>query len=77
MSPLSSYMMYRSVDGGQLNLMSDSTADGDHKEASVDLSGWIWRDAGTAWGPFSVSFTAKSLSGVVLQTKTITIYLSK
>lgn len=74
---LSSYAMYWSVDGGQLNLMSDSTAGGDHKEASVDLSGWTWRDAGTAWGPFSVTFTAKASSGVILQTKTIAIYVAK
>jgi hypothetical protein len=66
--------MYWSVDGGQLNLMADNV---DHKEASVDLSGWTWRDAGTAWGPFSVSFVGKSSSGVTLQTKTITIYVSK
>jgi len=71
---LSSYVMYWSVDGGQLNLMTDNV---DHKEASVDLSGWNWRDAGTAWGPFSVSFIGKSPSGVTLQTKTITIYVSK
>jgi hypothetical protein len=70
-------VMYWNVDGGQLNLMSDSTAGGDHKEASVDLSGWTWRDAGTAWGPFSVSFIGKSPSGVTLQTETITIYVSK
>jgi endoglucanase len=74
---LFSYAMYWSVDGGQLNLMNDNTTGGDHKEASVDLSGWTWRDAGTAWGPFSVSFTGKSPSGVTLQTKTITIYVSK
>ncbi|HEY2231997.1 MAG TPA: glycoside hydrolase family 5 protein [Candidatus Angelobacter sp.] len=74
---LSSYVMYWSVDGGQLNLMSDNTTGGDHKEALVDLSGWTWRDAGTAWGPFSVSFFGKSPSGVTLQTKTITIYVSK
>jgi hypothetical protein len=52
---LSSYRMYWSVDGGQLNLMTDNTVGGDHKEASVDLSGWTWRDAGTAWG-HSLSF---------------------
>ena len=74
---LSSYLMYWSVDGGQLNIMSDNTAGGDHKEASVDLSGWKWRDAGFAWGPFSVMFKATSSSGVVLQTKTITIYVAK
>src|SRR5437588_7301722 len=71
---LSSYQMYWSVDGGQLNLMSDNV---DHKEASVDLSGWTWRDAGTNYGPFAVTFTAKNSSGTVLQQKTITIYRAK
>lgn len=71
---LSSYQMYWSVDGGQLNLMSDNV---DHKEASVDLSGWTWRDAGANYGPFAVTFTAKNSSGTVLQQKTITIYRAK
>lgn len=74
---LSSYRMYWSVDGGQVNLMSDNTVGGDHKEASVDLSGWTWRDAGTYWGPFSVSFTGQDLSGSTIQQKAITIYVSK
>jgi glycosyl hydrolase family 12 len=71
---LSSYQMYWSVDGGQLNLMSDNV---DHKEASVDLSGWTWRDAGTNYGPFAVTFTAKNSSGTILQQKTVTIYRAK
>jgi endoglucanase len=74
---LSSYAMYWSVDGGQLNQMSDSSVGGDHKEAIVDLSGWTWRDAGTAWGPFSVTFTGRTPTGTNLQTKTITIYVAK
>ena len=74
---LSSYNMFWSVDGGQLNSMSDSTAGGDHKEASVDLSGWTWRDAGDRWGPFSVSFIAKDLSGNLIQQKAVTIYVIK
>lgn len=74
---LSSYKMYWSVDRGQLNLMSDNTTGGDHKEASVDLSGWTWRDAGTNWGPFSVTFMAQDLSGATIKTQTTTIYVSK
>jgi hypothetical protein len=74
---LSAYRMFWSVDGGQLNSMSDSTAGGDHKEASVDLSGWTWRDAGDRWGPFSVSFIAKDLSGNLIQQKAVTIYVIK
>jgi hypothetical protein len=74
---LSSYKIYWSVDGGQLNLMSDNMTGGDHKEASVDLSGWNWRDAGANWGPFSVTFTAQDLSGTTIKTQTTTIYVSK
>jgi hypothetical protein len=71
---LSSYQMYWSVDGGQLNLMADNV---DHKEAQVDLTGWTWRDAGANYGPFAVTFTAKNLSGTVLQQNTINIYRAK
>ena len=60
---LSSYVMYWSVDGGQLNLMSDNTAGGDHKEASVDLSGWTWRDAGTAWSVLCQFYREVSFRG--------------
>ena len=74
---LSSYNMYWSVDGGQLNSMSDNSIGGDHKEASVDLSGWTWRDAGDRWGPFSVNFIAKDLSGNLIQQKAVTIYVIK
>jgi subtilisin family serine protease len=71
---LTTYQMYWSVDGGQLNFMSDAV---DHKEASVDLSGWTWRDAGANYGPFAVTFTAKNSSGIVLQQKTINIFRAK
>ena len=56
---LTCYQMYWAVDGGQFNRMSDNSAGEDHKEASVDLSGWTWRDAGDKFGPFSVNFIAK------------------
>jgi hypothetical protein len=69
--------MYWSVDGGQWNLMSDNTVGGDHKEAAVDLTGWTWRDAGTAWGPSSVNFIGQDLSGTTIQQKAIAIYISK
>lgn len=75
-STLSSYQMYWSVDGGQFNLMSDNTTNGD-KEFSVDLSGWTWRDAGNYYGPFAVTFTAEDLSGNIAQQKTIVIYRAK
>jgi hypothetical protein len=73
---LSSYQMFWSVDNGQFNLMSDNTTNGD-KEASVDLSGWTWRDAGNYYGPFAVTFTAEDLSGNIVQQKTIIIYRAK
>jgi len=67
----------KSVDGGQLNLMSDNTTGGDRKESSVDLTGWTWRDNGTTYGPFSVTFTAQDLSGFPVKSTTITIYRAK
>ena len=73
---LSSYQMYWSVDGGQFNLMSDNTTNGD-KEASVDLTGWTWRDAGNYYGPFAVTFTAENLGADIVQQKTIIIYRAK
>lgn len=75
--PLSAYNMYWNVDGGQPNLMSDNSVGGDHKEFSVDMSGWTWRDNGTNYGPYTVTFVAKDLSGTTIQQKTITIFRSK
>ena len=75
--PLSCYQMFWSVDGGQLNPMAGNSTGGDHKEASVDLSGWTWRDAGTSFGPFSVSFIVQDTPGHTVQSRTITIYVAK
>src|SRR5438132_3855064 len=75
--PLRCYQMYWAVDGGQHNLMSDNTGGGDHKEVSVDLSGWTWRDAGDRFGPFSVNFIAQDSSGALIRQKAITIYVAK
>lgn len=72
--PLSSYIMSWSVDTGGPNPMADST---DHKEASVDLSGWTWRDAGDKWGPFAVHFTATDSTGAVINQQTVDIYVAK
>lgn len=74
---LSQYRMFWSVDGDQLNPMADSISGGNHKEAEIDLSNWTWRDAGSSYGPFSVTFTAKDTSGAIVETKTITIYRAK
>jgi hypothetical protein len=67
--PLSGYVMYWQVDGGQLNLMNDSTVDSAHKEASVDLTGWTWR--GT--GPYTVNFVAKDQNGNLLVHRSVAI----
>jgi hypothetical protein len=74
---LSCYQMYWTVDGGQMNQMADNSNGGDHKEASVDLSGWTWRDAGANFGPFSVNFIAQDNPGHTIQQKAITIYVAK
>ncbi len=62
------YRMYWQVDGGQLNEMNNV---GDHKEVSVDLSGWMWRTDGS----YKLTFVAKDMTGKVLGTadQTITV----
>ena len=65
---LGSYTMYWQVDNGQLNQMSTNS---DHKEATVDLSGWHWH--GT--GPYAITFVAKNSSGATIASKTVNIYL--
>ncbi|MBZ5521865.1 MAG: hypothetical protein LAP21_06455 [Acidobacteriia bacterium] len=75
--PVSAYQMYWSVDGGRLNRMTDNSTDLYHKEASVDFSGWRWRDAGDRFGPFRVTFTAEDLSGAIVREKTVTVYVAK
>ena len=71
---LSEYRMYWQVDGGRLNPMSDSTVDGPHKEARVDVTNWAWR--GT--GPYVVNFVAKPKRGnKTLAQKSVTIYIAR
>lgn len=60
------------VDNGQLNLMSDNSTGGDHKEAEVDLSGWTWRGA----GPYNVNFVAKDLNGNIFGQRSVAITVS-
>ncbi len=66
------YTMYWQVDGGQLNKMDDSTADYPHKEVTVDLSGWHWKDNGV----YTITFVAKDGSGNVISTKDVRIYVN-
>ncbi|MBU6232121.1 MAG: glycoside hydrolase family 6 protein [Patescibacteria group bacterium] len=68
--PLSSYSMYWQVDNGQLNAMADNSTGGDHKEATVDLSGWNWH--GT--GPYMLTFIAKDGSGNTIASQNVPIY---
>ena len=70
--PLSQYAMYWQVDGGQLNLMQDSTQDAPHKESMVDLTNWTWRGS----GPYTVTFVAKSPSGTTVSQKSVQITVS-
>lgn len=70
---LDQYEMYWQVDGGQLNPMDNSDVDWPHKEAWVDLTGWNWK--GT--GPYSISFIAKELSGLLLGSKSIDITITQ
>ena len=68
---LSQYNMYWQVDGGQPNLMANSSDGADHKEYVVDLSGWNWRGS----GPYTLNFVAKDLSGNILQQSSVQIYV--
>jgi len=67
---LNNYSMYWQVDGGQLNQMADNV---DHKEASVDLSGWSWKGS----GPYTINFVAKDNSGNTLSTNSSNITVSQ
>ncbi len=69
--PLDQYNMYWQVDGGQLNLMANSSDGADHKEYIVDLSGWNWRGSGL----YTLNFVAKDLSGSMLQQRSVQIYI--
>ena len=69
---LSAYTMYWQVDGGVLNPMQESTQDGPHMEAMVDLSTWNWRGA----GPYTVNFVAKDSNGTVIGQKSVQIHVS-
>ncbi len=67
---LNQYKMYWQVDGRALNLMADQVNEGAHKEAVVDTSTWNWKGA----GPYTLTFVAKGLNGVVLKQAAVQIY---
>lgn len=66
---LSEYTMYWKVDSGQLNVMNNSTVNGPHKEALVDLTHWNWKGI----GPYTLTFIAKDMSGKEIDKKSIDI----
>ena len=47
------------------------------KEALVDFAAWNWHDAGIYYGPFSVTFTAQDLAGIIVHQKTVIVYVAK
>jgi endoglucanase len=67
---VSQYTMYWQVGDGQLNQMDNNYTDYQHKEASVDLSGWTWHGS----GPYVVTFIAKQNGQMVAQQQE-TIYV--
>jgi hypothetical protein len=66
---LNMYQMFWQVDGGTLNLMSDSQTDYPHKEVLVDVTGWNWKNTGT----YTINFLSKNLSGTIIDQKSTTI----
>jgi len=67
---VSKYEMFWQVDGGQWNWMDSNYTDYQHKETSVDLSGWSWKGS----GPYKVTFIARK-SGRVIAQMSVTIYI--
>jgi endoglucanase len=56
---LSDYTIHWQVDAGPLNAMSNSTAGGPHKTATVDVTSWTWN----AEGSYSITFVARHRRG--------------
>ncbi len=69
---VANYNMYWQVDGGALNLMSNSSTDYPHKEALVDTTNWTW----SGNGPYSLNFLAKNLSNNPIIQKGISIMVA-
>jgi hypothetical protein len=65
--------MYWQVDGDRENAMYDSSADGEHKEAMVDVSSWSWR--GT--GPYAITFVARDANRNVIAQRTVAIRIAR
>ncbi len=67
---VSQYDMFWQVDGGQLNSMNNNYTGYQHKEASVDVSGWKWHGS----GPYVINFVARQ-GGTVIAQQSETIYI--
>lgn len=67
---VSRYEMFWQVDGGQWNWMDSNYTDYQHKEASVNVSGWTWRGS----GPYVINFIARQ-NGVILAQYPVTVYV--
>jgi endoglucanase len=64
-----SYYMYWQVDGDHLNDMYYNTTDVPHHEASINVSGWNWRED----NHYTLTFVAKNAAGQVLAQKDVPI----
>ena len=65
------YQMFWQVDGGQWNWMDSNWADYQHKEASVNLSGWNWKGS----GPYQINFIARDPNGTIVAQQSENIYI--
>jgi CARDB len=66
---LNSYKMYWQVDGGGLVEMYNTTADGGHKQADVDVSGWKWNSS----NKYKLNFVAKDNAGKIVAQKAVSV----
>lgn len=66
--PVEQYNMFWQVDNGQWIYMPNNYDGYPHKQADVDLSGWVWKGS----GPYDLNFIAQTNSGTF--SKDLSIY---
>ncbi|HEY9480971.1 MAG TPA: hypothetical protein VIR98_01930 [Candidatus Paceibacterota bacterium] len=66
------YTMFWTVDGGPLNLMSNSFTDYPHKETQVNVSNWPTKD-----GSYALTFISKDNTGSVISQKTVNVSVAR
>jgi hypothetical protein len=66
------YTMYWQVDGGNLNLMSNSFTDYPHKEAQVNVSNWPAKS-----GSYALTFISKDNTGTAISQKTVNVNVAR